>query len=74
MTRDNEKEITPIGFIGGAVDGFQLGSKIGIVADPWGGIAGGIPCAIIGAIIGGLGGNKIGTELDRKNERNGFWK
>ena len=53
--------------IAGAVTGAVKGSHIGLaVGGPGEAIVGTIPCAIVGGIIGLLGGNKIGSEIDRR--------
>ena len=55
------------GAIAGLVVGAKIGSGIGIALGPLGAIAGTIPCAAAGLIIGGLAGDKIGSNLDKKD-------
>ncbi len=67
MERRNEAIGSVGGMIAGAVTGAVKGSHIGLaVGGPGGAIVGTIPCAIVGGIIGLLGGNKIGSEIDRR--------
>lgn len=59
---------TGSGAIGGALWGARIGRHIGLVMGPHGAMVATIPCAIIGGLIFGLGGNKVGTELDRRSD------
>ena len=55
------------GAVAGAAAGAAKGSSIGIaIGGPVGAIAGTVPCAIVGGIIVFFGGNKIGSEIDRR--------
>lgn len=64
---NNSQEASVGGMIAGAAAGAVKGSHIGIAfGEPAGAIAGTIPCAIVGGIIGLLGGNKVGSEIDRR--------
>ena len=69
MKRKGEAIGSGTGFLAGAAAGAKIGSSLGIAfGGPIGAIAGTNPCAIIGGILFGLTGNKIGSEIDRKNE------
>lgn len=68
MKRFAEAVGSVVGVVSGGVIGAVKGASIGIaVGGPVGAIAGTVPCAIAGAVTAGLAGNKIGTEIDRKN-------
>lgn len=57
-----------VGIVSDGVIGAVKSASIGIAV--WGSasaIAGTVPCAIVGVVTGGLAGNKIGSEIDRKN-------
>ncbi len=66
MERENEIVCGLGGMIVGVVTGAVKGAHIGIEGGPVGAIADTIPGAIIGGIIGLLGGDKIGSEIDRR--------
>lgn len=68
MRRFAEALGSVVGVVAGGAIGAVKGASIGIaVGGPVGAIAGTVPCAIAGAVTAGLAGNKIGTEIDRKN-------
>ena len=56
--------------VAGLVAGAKIGSGNDIAMGPLGAIAGTIPCTIGDALIGLLAGDKVGSELDKRDEDN----